>query len=71
MEASTQSVTYDDSGTPMIPDPLETQCVPQYSIQGYAAIIDGWVANTDQQPSVFDINLSAGEQSSYEDLGFT
>ncbi|KAJ0269849.1 hypothetical protein COL940_012136 [Colletotrichum noveboracense] len=71
MEASTQSVTYDDSGTPIIPDPLETQYVPQYSIQGYASIIDGWVANTDQQPSVFEINLSAGEQSSYEDLGFT
>ncbi|KAI8213855.1 hypothetical protein K4K54_005668 [Colletotrichum sp. SAR 10_86] len=71
MKASIQSVTYDASGKPIIPDPLETQYVPQYSIQGYAALLDGWVANTNQQPSEFTIDLSKGEQSSYKDLGFT
>ncbi|KAI8308826.1 hypothetical protein K4K59_009719 [Colletotrichum sp. SAR11_240] len=71
MKASTQSITYDANENPIIPDPLDTHYVPQYSIQGYAALLDGWAANTNQQPSVFEINLSTGEQSSYEDLGFT
>ncbi|QKD57396.2 uncharacterized protein FOBCDRAFT_241937 [Fusarium oxysporum Fo47] len=71
MKASIQSVTYDASGRPIIPDPLVTQYVPQYSIQGYASLLDGWVANSNQKPSEFGINLSTGQKSSYKDIGFT
>ncbi|KAF4980572.1 hypothetical protein FZEAL_3444 [Fusarium zealandicum] len=71
MKASIQSVVYDAAGRPIIPEPLDIQFVPQYSIQGYAAMLDGWVANSNQKPSEFGINLSAGEQSSYKDIGFT
>lgn len=71
MKASIQSVTYDAAGKPIIPDPLETQYVPQYSIQDYASLLDGWVANSNQKPSEFEVNLSIGQQSSYKDIGFT
>ncbi|KAH6987327.1 hypothetical protein BKA56DRAFT_629594 [Ilyonectria sp. MPI-CAGE-AT-0026] len=71
MKASIQSVTYDAAGKPIIPDPLDTQYVPQYSIQGYASLLDGWVANSNQKASEFEVNLSIGQQSSYKDIGFT
>ncbi|KAI3587992.1 hypothetical protein IWW34DRAFT_860817 [Fusarium oxysporum f. sp. albedinis] len=72
MKASIQSVTYDAAGKPILPDPLETQYVPQYSISGYAAMLDGWssfkdIGFTEAQGSasfsgvpVFDFYASGG-----------
>lgn len=71
MKASVQSVKYNAAGAPIIPNPLVTQYVPQYTIQGYAALLDGWVANSNQKPSEFGISLSTGKGSSYKDIGFT
>ncbi|KAK2593000.1 hypothetical protein QQS21_009290 [Conoideocrella luteorostrata] len=71
MKASIQSVTYNAVGKAILPNPLDTQFVPQYSIQGYGALLDGWVANSNQKPSEFGINLSIGKDSSYKDIGFT
>ncbi|SCV52475.1 uncharacterized protein FFB14_12620 [Fusarium fujikuroi] len=71
MKASIQSVTYDASGKPILPDPLETQYVPQYSISGYAAMLDGWVGFSNKKPDEFGISLSTGQQSSFKDIGFT
>ncbi|KAH7486946.1 hypothetical protein FOMA001_g5026 [Fusarium oxysporum f. sp. matthiolae] len=61
MKASIQSVTYDAAGKPILPDPLETQYVPQYSISGYAAMLDGWVGFSNKKPDEFGIGLSAGQ----------
>ncbi|KAF5579315.1 hypothetical protein FPANT_9684 [Fusarium pseudoanthophilum] len=71
MKASIQSVTYDAAGRPILPDPLETQYVPQYSISGYAAMLDGWIGFTNKKPDEFGISLSTGQQSSFKDIGFT
>ncbi|EMT67134.1 hypothetical protein FOC4_g10003680 [Fusarium odoratissimum] len=71
MKASIQSVTYDAAGKPILPDPLETQYVPQYSISGYAAMLDGWVGFSKKKPDEFGISLSTGQQSSFKDIGFT
>ncbi|KAL2691269.1 hypothetical protein Neosp_001650 [[Neocosmospora] mangrovei] len=72
MKASIQSVVYDASGKPILPDPLNTQYVPQYSLNvNYAALLDGWVGNTNQEASTFQVNLSTGENASYKDIGFT
>ncbi|PCD42198.1 hypothetical protein AU210_004730 [Fusarium oxysporum f. sp. radicis-cucumerinum] len=71
MKASIQSVTYDAAGKPILPDPLETQYVPQYSISGYAAMLDGWVGFSNKKPDEFGISLSTGQQSSFKDIGFT
>ncbi|KAH7212136.1 hypothetical protein DER44DRAFT_860764 [Fusarium oxysporum] len=58
-------------GYPILPDPLETQYVPQYSISGYAAMLDGWVGFSNKKPDEFGISLSTGQQSSFKDIGFT
>ncbi|KAF4434648.1 hypothetical protein FACUT_7707 [Fusarium acutatum] len=70
MKASIQSVTYDAAGRPILPDPLETQYVPQYSISGYAAMLDGWVGFSNK-PDEFCISLSTGQRSSFKGIGVT
>jgi hypothetical protein len=37
----------------------------------YAALLDNWFAKSSQEASEYDINLSTGQESSFEDLGFT